>query len=208
MIMSTAQSEPPLSAQAPRHPRLGAWSAPVLALALLCVALAVVLAVTPLWETPDTYCERIITHPSGHGGAGECLSIAGRRKEWIALIIGVGLLLFVVSAFLRRVQVKHAETGRRWVAVGLMAATVGFGTTAGVYLTYGHGHDSCGSTLSRIDPRGEYFRGTPEGCAPFYSASRLDATIFGCLAFGAWALGTVTTVRRPQPADAPAMHPR
>ena len=156
------------------------WLADVLypilaALAVFAAAISLLLAITPLWETPDTNCQRVLSPPPSGSGCGD---IVVRREHWIAIVIGIAVLLAAATVAARRRRSAGRRTPRGVMAI--LALSVVLGIAGAGFLTIGDNYRQCGSTLSRIDPGGDFNR--PQECASTYAASRIDAWILGLLA--------------------------
>ncbi|HZC73689.1 MAG TPA: hypothetical protein VE442_23560 [Jatrophihabitans sp.] len=142
----------------------------------LFLGVAVLLALSPLNELPDTACQTVLDPPHGAG----CSDIISRRWHWIAWILVAAVVLAVLAALARRRGLRRMNAARL-AAVALMLASVGLGLTAGWYLTVGKNSDDCGSTLSRVDEHGDYSPDRPKMCASSYADSRAAAWTFGLL---------------------------
>jgi hypothetical protein len=165
---------------------------PLATLAVFGVAVAVLLARSPLNEMPDTYCETVLQSP-----VGGCAAVAARRWRWIAWVLGFAVVLAAAAVVVGR-RWRPRGWGRgpmialRVAALVWMLVAVSLGIAAGSYLTIGVNGGMCGSTLSRVDERGEYNRDHPMLCAPSYAASRAHAWKLGLVGLAAFAAGTVT----------------
>ena len=170
--------------------RWRAASAPLLAVAVIAVGVAVLLAVSPLNEMPDTYCQSAL-RPPGHG---VCSHVVARRWHWIVVVLVVAAVLGVVGLLLRRGGPRHSTpSGRALLWVLGVAVVVELGAAA--YLTVGMNHELCGSTLSRVDESGVYDSQRPATCAAAYADSRQAAWILGLLG-GALLVGASTATIR------------
>jgi hypothetical protein len=168
----------------------GALFAPLVTLILFAVALAVLLALSPLWELPDTYCQTVLRPPKGDG----CAQVTSRRWHWIVVVLFGAAVLTVVAVLARRRSTGAATAAP--VQVGLLLCAFAVGLVGAAFLTIGRNHDQCGSTLSRIDPYGSYAPARPALCARSYAASRHDAWICAGVAGAALAAATALGVRR------------
>jgi hypothetical protein len=192
---------------------------PLLALGSTALLVGVLLAVTPLNETPDTYCERLTSPPVGSG----CDAVTTRRLHWVIVAAVVALLAIALTVAAARSRVAAARprraihldratphdratrpVNRRIAAAVLTCAAVALATVAAGFLTIGLDHDMCGSTLSRVDPDGSYAPDRPVLCAPSYADSRAAAWWAGGLAVtalvGATALDRSSLLRQDQQA--------
>lgn len=171
---------------------------PLLALASTSLLVGVLLAVTPLNELPDTYCQRLVSPPGGSG----CDAVTARRLHWVIVVAVVALLaiaLTVAAARSRRSAYRGSASphdrvrrgvNRRIAAAVLTLVAVELAMVGAAFLTVGLEHDTCGSTLSRVDPEGSYSPDRPIFCAPSYARSRAAAWWAGGLAVTALAGAT------------------
>lgn len=168
---------------------------PLATLAVFGIAVAFLLARSPLNEMPDTYCETVFDPASGG-----CTAVVARRLRWIGWVVGLSVLLAVASAVVGR-RWGPRRSGRRPMTVlrvaawATMLAAVVLGVAAASYLTIGVNGGMCGSTLSRVDPHGSYSADHPRLCAPSYAASHAKARTRGLLGFAALVVGTVAEAR-------------
>jgi hypothetical protein len=162
-------------------------------LALFAVAVAVLLAFTPLNELPDTYCQSVAHAPIGGDG---CTDVLARRRHWIAVMAVIALVLAAGAVTARRLRGRRRLSRARVVGVGLFVVSGVLGLVAAAYLTIGIDHEMCGSTLSRVDPQGSYSPDRPPYCAPRYAASRADAWGTGLAALLAFGAGVTLEARR------------
>ncbi len=175
------------------------WPAPLVALGLGALALAVLLAITPLWELPDTFCQYVVDPPSGAG----CQDVQARRQHWIAWVLVAAFVVFLTARMIARRTVPPAGRPPR-VARWLLVVAVALALGAATFLTYGRGHEFCGSTLSRVDPDGVYSPGKPAACEPSYAASRSDARVLGISALVVFSGATVLRGAEPTAGHASA----
>lgn len=171
--------------QVPRVARAAAL--PLAVLALTGMGLMVLLALSPLNEMPDTYCQTALRPAVGAG----CSEVTERRWRWIVCVAAVVAAL-AVGAWRTRRGVGPLPINRvRGLAAIVLLAGAALALVAAAYLTIGKNHAECGSTLSRVDEHGSYAPDRPKECAPSYAASRRDAWIFGLLSLAVFGGGAV-----------------
>jgi len=160
-------------------------------LALFGVGLAVLLAFSPLSETPDTYCQTVLRPTSGEA----CSPVISRRWLWIGWVLAAAIVLAVSAWWFRRRAGARRFTPGRLVGALLMFAAIGLASVGAGYLTIGENQDECGSTLSRVDEHGAYAPDRPKECAPSYAASRRAAWILGLVSLTVFGTGAVLEAR-------------
>lgn len=174
-----------------------ALALPLLALAVLSTAVAVLLTLSPLNGLPDTYCQTVLSPPAGVG----CSPVISHRWHLIALAL-VGALAFAAMAFVAGRASERSLFSRTGApAIALAVAGVMLGLVAATYLAIGTNNDACGSILSKVDEHGSYAPDRPALCAPSYHAAWSAAGSTGALGFvaltGATALEMAAARRRP-----------
>ena len=160
-------------------------------LALFGAGLATLLLLSPLNETPDTYCQTALRPAS----VDPCSDAVTRRWQWIGWVAAAAIVLAVLAWWLHRRSDRRPITPSRVIASALMLVGVGLAIVAAAYLTIGENQDQCGSTLSRVDEDGVYAPDRPKECAPSYASSQRVAWITGLVSLGVFAAGAVLEAR-------------
>lgn len=155
---------------------LRSWFLPLAACALFCVAIAILLSVSPLWETSDTYCQTVASATNG------CPEVLARRRHWVLAVLAVGLIFTVLAVVARRSRGRRSIDLRQMLNTGLLLAAVGLGIGSGAFLVVGSNNDYCGSTLSRLDDDSSYDSSRHQNCAPTLAADRRNAWVLGLIA--------------------------
>jgi len=196
----TAPIHPTTKLSTNREARVAAIAFPVfVALTVFAFGLALLLSLTPLWETPDTSCKTVWTAPP------DCSEIVTRREHWIVIVVGLGVLTLCLAIVTWRRRARLRKASPLVPTLMLLGVLVGLGGAA--YLTIGDNYSMCGSTLSRVDPFGDYDPGRPHDCASSYSHSRTTAWLLGAIAVGgiAWANVSMQTGAALRPGAAPSL---
>lgn len=146
---------------------------PLMALAVLGAAIAVLLVFSPLWGLPDTYCQTVLSRPVGGG----CSRIVAHRWMLIAVALALALVLCAAGLGARAGSNRSGFSRIRLVVLGLLALTVILGLSAASFVAIGTDNGFCGSLLSRVDEHGSYSPDHPRLCAPTYDAGWTGAWI-------------------------------
>src|SRR5437016_181803 len=110
----------PLVRSAVRRTGFGYLYLPMMALAVLGVAIAVLLVFSPLWGQPDTYCQTVLSRPVGGG----CSPIVAHRWMLIAVALALALVLCAAGLGARRSGSGSGFSRIRLVVLALLVLSL------------------------------------------------------------------------------------
>jgi hypothetical protein len=168
---------------------LSLWYLPLVACALLCLGIAILLSVAPLWETADTYCQTVVSPTNG------CPDVLSRRRHWVFAVLAVGLIFAFLAVVARRGRGRRSIDIRRMLNTAILLTAVGLGIGSGAFLVVGSSNDYCGSTLSRLDDDSSYDSARHQNCAPTLAADRQDAWVLALIALAVFSGASWSQVR-------------